>query len=64
MTRPETQDAFTHELMAAALAYLDAHREAQPSLAAVAAHIGLSEAHFQRLFSRWVGVSPSAMCSI
>jgi len=30
----------------------------QPSLAEVAAAAGLSEFHFQRLFSRWVGISP------
>ena len=30
----------------------------QPSLDEVAAHVGLSPAHFQRLFSRWAGVSP------
>jgi len=31
---------------------------AQPSLAEMAQAAGLSEHHFQRLFSRWVGVSP------
>ena len=51
-------DTFTYELMAAAIAYLDAHRARQPGLAEVAGAIGLSPAHFQRLFSRWVGVSP------
>ncbi|MGD8286965.1 MAG: bifunctional helix-turn-helix domain-containing protein/methylated-DNA--[protein]-cysteine S-methyltransferase, partial [Desulfobacterales bacterium] len=30
----------------------------QPDLKEIAAHIGLSEYHFQRLFSRWVGISP------
>jgi AraC family transcriptional regulator of adaptative response/methylated-DNA-[protein]-cysteine methyltransferase len=54
----EPPEAFTHDLMAAALAYLDARRAAQPTLDEVAAAIGLSPAHFQRLFSRWVGVSP------
>ena len=44
--------------MAEAIRYIDATREAQPGLEAVAAHLGLSQAHFQRLFSRWVGVSP------
>lgn len=41
-----------------ALAYLQAHADAQPDLAAVARHTGLSEHHFQRLFTRWAGVSP------
>ena len=30
----------------------------QPSLGAVAASVGLSPAHFQRVFSAWAGVSP------
>ncbi|MEO0623567.1 MAG: bifunctional helix-turn-helix domain-containing protein/methylated-DNA--[protein]-cysteine S-methyltransferase [Pseudomonadota bacterium] len=56
--RDEETDRFTYELMAAALAYLEEHRARQPGLEEVAAAIGLSPAHFQRVFSRWVGVSP------
>lgn len=41
-----------------AIRYLDDHRAAQPTLAQVARHAGLSEAHFQRLFTRWAGISP------
>lgn len=41
-----------------AILYLDNHYQEQPSLEEVAAHIGLSEYHFQRLFTRWAGVSP------
>ena len=41
-----------------ALGYLTAHFRQQPRLAEVAAQVGLSEHHFQRLFSRWAGVSP------
>lgn len=41
-----------------ALAYLQAHYPEQPSLAEVAASVGLSEYHFQRIFTRWVGISP------
>lgn len=53
-------DALTadYERIARAIAYLDAHWREQPSLAAVARHVGLSESHFQRLFTRWVGISP------
>ncbi len=36
---------------------LDNHR-AQPSLAEAAASVNLSPFHFQRLFTRWVGLSP------
>lgn len=47
-----------YALMARAIAYLNDNRAEPPDLAAVAAHVGLSPAHFQRAFSRWVGVSP------
>ena len=41
-----------------AILYLDAHWREQPSLGDMAAHVGLSESHFQRLFTRWAGISP------
>ncbi len=41
-----------------ALAYIADRVEDQPELDDVAASIGLSPFHFQRLFTRWVGVSP------
>ena len=41
-----------------AIRFLDANRAAQPSLADVARQVGLSEAHFQKLFTRWAGISP------
>jgi len=40
------------------LAWLSRHFEAQPSLADIAAHAGVSPHHFQRVFTRWVGLSP------
>ncbi|HJU73604.1 MAG TPA: methylated-DNA--[protein]-cysteine S-methyltransferase [Gemmatimonadaceae bacterium] len=41
-----------------ALRYLDSIAPQQPALREVAATVGLSEFHFQRLFSRWAGISP------
>jgi len=41
-----------------AIQYLESHYKDQPNLEEVAANIGLSEFHFQRLFTRWAGVSP------
>jgi len=41
-----------------AIRFLEENAHGQPSLSAVAASAGLSEFHFQRLFSRWVGISP------
>lgn len=44
--------------VAKAIQYLDIHFRDQPSLDDLAAEIGLSEFHFQRLFRRWAGISP------
>lgn len=41
-----------------AIKYLEVNFLEQPDLEDVARHIGLSEFHFQRVFSRWAGVSP------
>ncbi len=41
-----------------AILYLERNYKEQPELGEVAANIGLSEYHFQRLFTRWAGVSP------
>ncbi len=53
-----TATTLDYERVEHAIRYLDAHRRAQPSLADVAAELGLSPHHFQRLFRRWAGVSP------
>ena len=47
-----------YERIEKAIKYLETNFPSQPGLKQVAAHIGLSEFHFQRLFSRWVGISP------
>jgi len=41
-----------------AIGFLETHGRRQPDLAEVAANVGLSGPHFQRLFKRWAGVSP------
>jgi len=41
-----------------AIRFLDASHPVPPSLAQVARHVGLSESHFQRMFTRWAGISP------
>jgi AraC family transcriptional regulator of adaptative response/methylated-DNA-[protein]-cysteine methyltransferase len=41
-----------------AILYLERNFRDQPALKDVAESIGLSEFHFQRLFTRWVGISP------
>ena len=47
-----------YQRIAQAILYLQQHVTVQPKLDAVASAIGLSAAHFQRLFKRWAGVSP------
>ena len=41
-----------------AIRFIDHHRLEQPSLDEIAAAVNASPYHFQRLFSRWAGVSP------
>jgi AraC family transcriptional regulator of adaptative response/methylated-DNA-[protein]-cysteine methyltransferase len=54
-----THDSARHyRLVAEAITYIRSHAHQQPSLADVAQQAGMSEYHFQRLFSEWAGVSP------
>ncbi len=41
-----------------AIIFIAENADRQPTLTDVAAHVGLSPHHFQRLFARWAGVSP------
>ncbi len=41
-----------------AIGYMERNYQRQPSLEEVANSVGFSQYHFQRLFSRWVGISP------
>ncbi|MEG9860930.1 MAG: bifunctional helix-turn-helix domain-containing protein/methylated-DNA--[protein]-cysteine S-methyltransferase [Parvularculales bacterium] len=54
---PTSQD---YDRIASAIEYIQAHYRDQPSLDDIATHIGLSPHHFQKLFSRWAGISPKA----
>lgn len=47
-----------YERIAKAIGFIRKNRHAQPELGKVANAAGLSPHHFQRLFTRWVGVSP------
>ena len=47
-----------YERVSAAIRYLDAHVPEQLTLTEVAAAVNMSEFHFQRLFQRWVGITP------
>jgi AraC family transcriptional regulator of adaptative response/methylated-DNA-[protein]-cysteine methyltransferase len=41
-----------------AIHYIGEHQNGQPSLEEIATHINMSPFHFQRLFTRWAGISP------
>lgn len=47
-----------YDRIARAIAFIRQHQRDQPDLATIAQHIDLSEAHFQRLFNQWTGISP------
>lgn len=52
-----SESSYHYGVMARAIALIDAGGQ-DMTLAELAAQLGMSPAHFQRLFSQWVGVSP------
>lgn len=56
---PSLEQAHSHYAMVArVIEYLVEHHTLQPSLAELAAFVGVGEHHLQRVFSQWAGVSP------
>lgn len=55
---PFNQFSKDYERIEEAIRFLKANFRRQPGLSEIAGHLGLSEYHFQRLFTRWVGISP------
>lgn len=54
----QNQETYHYQVIARVIEAIDAPDGAQLSLGALAAKVQMSPAHFQRLFSQWVGVSP------
>ncbi|MEM9244907.1 MAG: methylated-DNA--[protein]-cysteine S-methyltransferase [Cyanobacteria bacterium P01_F01_bin.153] len=54
----EVYDAETYGCIARAIAFIRENHLNQPDLATIARQVHLSEYHFQRLFTRWAGISP------
>jgi AraC family transcriptional regulator of adaptative response/methylated-DNA-[protein]-cysteine methyltransferase len=50
--------------IARAIEFIAKHGHRQPHLSEIAAHVNMSEYHFQRLFSRWAGVTPKRFLQI
>lgn len=58
MENSNTEPYQQYRLMEQAIQYIEANVQRQPELEEIAAAIGLSEYHFQRVFTRWAGISP------
>ncbi len=54
----ETQNTLNYHRIERAIAYIADNFRTQPTLDEVAAHVHLSPAHFQRLFTDWAGTTP------
>jgi AraC family transcriptional regulator of adaptative response/methylated-DNA-[protein]-cysteine methyltransferase len=52
------QSTLDYQRIENAITFISDHSSDQPSLEQVAAHVHLSPTHFQRLFTRWAGISP------
>lgn len=53
-----TQLSTDYSRIEQAILFLEKNFHDQPSLKEIADNVGLSEYHFQRLFTRWAGISP------
>jgi AraC family transcriptional regulator, regulatory protein of adaptative response / methylated-DNA-[protein]-cysteine methyltransferase len=51
-------DSKDYERIALAIAFMQQNLLSQPDLKTVALQVNLSEYHFQRLFTKWAGISP------
>jgi len=53
-----------YDRVAEAISFITSRVNSQPSLDEIAAHMHLSPFHFQRLFSRWAGVTPKRFLQV
>ena len=53
-----------YEKIARAINFIEKHQAKQPNLSQIAEHLHMSEFHFQRLFNRWVGITPKKYLQI
>lgn len=64
MASRSDQNSADYHRIERAIRYLDAASPDRPSLDQVARHVGLSPFHFQRLFTRWAGISPKRFSQV
>jgi AraC family transcriptional regulator of adaptative response/methylated-DNA-[protein]-cysteine methyltransferase len=55
---PNPATAKDYNRIAQAICFMQQHCQQQPDLGIIAHHIHLSPYHFQRLFTKWAGISP------
>jgi AraC family transcriptional regulator of adaptative response/methylated-DNA-[protein]-cysteine methyltransferase len=53
-----SQESLDFDRIEKVIHYIEQNFKLQPELVDISNHIGLSEFHLQRLFKRWVGISP------
>ena len=58
MSHNLSQLSLDYQRVEEALHFIEENFHRQPSLQEIAANVHVSDYHFQRLFSRWVGISP------
>lgn len=59
MNTENNQQLSDYQQIELAIAYLESNFREQPSLDEIASVVHLSKYHFQRLFKRWAGISPT-----
>lgn len=52
------ENKYHYDIVAKAINFIKNHHLKQPSLEEIANHVCLSKYHFQRVFKKWVGISP------
>ncbi len=52
------ENKFHFDIIAKAIGFIKDHHLEQPTLEEIANHVNLSKFHFQRVFKKWVGISP------
>jgi AraC family transcriptional regulator of adaptative response/methylated-DNA-[protein]-cysteine methyltransferase len=64
MTSRSDRNSADYHRIERAIRFLDASSPTRPSLDDVAKHVGMSPFHFQRLFTRWAGISPKRFSQV
>lgn len=64
MTSRSDRNSADYHRIERAIRFLDNSAPVRPSLDEVAQHVGMSPFHFQRLFTRWAGISPKRFSQV